>query len=103
MNLLEALLSSEKKAEEKKKILSEEFDITMTEILEKEIEDMCNLSKGVAQRGFQRGMEQGIEQGMLLAIQGLMKNKNLTADEAMTDLGIEESKRSMYTEKLKAN
>ena len=63
------------------------------------IYDMCNLSKGVEQKGFQRGMEQG----MLLAIQSLMKNRNLTADEAMRDLGIEESKRSIYAEKLKMN
>ena len=41
-----------------------------------------------------------MEQGMLLAIQSLMKNRNLTAEEAMTDLGIEESKRSIYVEKL---
>ena len=107
LNLLEVLLSSEKKAEEKKKVLAEEYDITMTEILERRIEEMCNLSKGVAERGFQRGVERGIqrgmEQGMLLAIQSLMKNKNLTADEAMRDLGIEESKRSIYAEKLKMN
>ena len=80
-------------------MLSEEFAITMTEILEGGIYDMCNLSKGVEQKGFRRGMEQG----MLLAIQSLMKNRNLTADEAMRDLGIEESKRSIYVEKLKMN
>lgn len=89
-------MPSEKTAEEKTKVLSEEFAITMTEILEGGIFEMCNLSKGVEQKGFQRG----VEQGMLLAIQSLMKNKNLTAEEAMTDLGIEESKRSIYAEKL---
>ena len=99
LKLLEVPLSSEKAAEEKTKVLSEEFDITMTEILEGGIYEMCNLSKGVEQKGFQRG----VEQGMLLAIQSLMKNKNLTAEEAMTDLGIEGAERSMYAEKLKMN
>lgn len=76
LKLLEVLLSSEKAAEEKTKVLSEEFDITMTEILEGGIYEMCNLSKGVEQKGFQRGLEQGIQQereaGTLRPIQNLM-------------------------------
>lgn len=107
LNLLEVLLSSEKKAEEKKKVLSEEYDITMTEILERGIEEMCNLSKGVDQRGFQRGMEQGIQQereaGTLRSIQSLMKTLHLTAEQAMEALEIEDSKRNRYAEQLKAN
>ena len=41
------LLSSEKEAEEKKKILQDDFDIAMTKTLESEVSVMCNLSKGV--------------------------------------------------------
>lgn len=93
-----------KEADEKKKILSGEFGIAMTKTMEGEILEMCNLSKGIEDKGFQRGViqgiEQGIEQGMLLAIQSLMKNKRLTVEEAMADLAIEESKRAMYAKKL---
>lgn len=107
LKLLEVLLSSEKAAEEKTKVLSEEFDITMTEILEGGIYEMCNLSKGVEQKGFQRGMEQGIQQereaGTLRSIQNLMETLHLTVEQAMDALKVEDSKRTVYAEKLKAN
>lgn len=107
LKLLEVLLSSEKAAEEKTKVLSEEFDITMTEILEGGIYEMCNLSKGVEQKGFQRGMEQGIQQereaGTLRSIQNLMGTLHLTVEQAMDALKVEDSKRTVYAEKLKAN
>ena len=104
LKLLEVLLSSEKAAEEKTKVLSEEFDITMTEILEGGIYEMCNLSKGVEQKGFQRGVEQGMERGIeqetLRSIQSLMKTLHLTAEQAMEALQIETAKRTIYAEKL---
>ena len=100
-------MPSEKTAEEKTKVLSEEFAITMTEILEGGIYDMCNLSKGVEQKGFQRGIEQGIQQereaGTLRSIQNLMDTLHLTAEQAMDALKVDTAKRSIYVEKLKMN
>ena len=58
LRLLDVLLSSDKKAEEKKIILENEFQIPMTETLEEEVEFMCNLSDGVEQKGIQKGIEQ---------------------------------------------
>lgn len=103
LKLLEVLLSPEKEAEEKKRVLSNEFDITMTETLERGIYEMCNLSKGVAERGFLRGMEQGMEQETLRSIQSLMETLHLTAEQAMEALKVEKFKRNLYAEKLKAN
>ena len=54
LRLLEVLLSSDKKADEKKEILERDFDIPMTEKLEGEVERMCNLSDGVEQNGIQK-------------------------------------------------
>lgn len=114
LKLLDMLLSSEKATEEKK-VLSEEFEITMTEILEGGIHEMCNLSKGVAEKGFRRGMEQGLQQGLeqgiqqereagtLRSIQSLMETLHLTAEQAMEALKVEDAQRGMYAEKLKAN
>lgn len=102
LKLLDMLLSSEKATEEKK-VLSEEFEITMTEILEGGIHEMCNLSKGVAEKGFRRGMEQGMEQETLRSIQSLMETLHLTAEQAMEALKVEDAQRGMYAEKLKAN
>lgn len=56
LRLLDVLLSSEKKAKEKKEILEKEFHIPMTERIEEEVEHMCNLSDGVENKGIQQGI-----------------------------------------------
>lgn len=48
----DVLFVNEKNAEEKKKILQDEFDIAMTEIMEREVLGMCNLNKGVYESGW---------------------------------------------------
>ena len=40
-----------REVEEKKKILQEDFAIEMTKTLESEVSTMCNLSKGVEEKG----------------------------------------------------
>ena len=62
--MLDVLLSSECKAEEKKQILEEEFAIQMSERVEEEVAQMCNLSQGIVERGIAQGMERGIAQGV---------------------------------------
>ena len=56
LRLLDVLLSSDKKAKEKKEILENEFQIPMTERMETEVKYMCNLSDGVEQRGIEKGV-----------------------------------------------
>ncbi len=68
LKLLDVLLSSDKKAEEKKKILQEEFHIEMTKELESEVSQMCNLSDGVEQKGIEKGIQKGIEKGIQVLI-----------------------------------
>ena len=55
LRLLEVLLSSDRNAEKKKKILQEEYGIEMTKKLDEEVSEMCNLSKGVEARGNPEG------------------------------------------------
>ena len=69
LRLLDVLLSSEKKAKEKKEILEKEFHIPMTERIEEEVEYMCNLSDGVENKG----IEQGIQQGIRLTVINMLK------------------------------
>ena len=64
LRMLDVLLSSECKAEEKKQILEEEFAIQMSERVEEEVAQMCNLSQGIVERGIAQGMERGIAQGI---------------------------------------
>lgn len=102
LKLLEVLLSSNRTAEEKIQILQEEFQIEMTETLENEVNDMCNLSKGIEERGIQKGLEkgletgrqQGLQKGRQESLQNLMKNMKLSTDQAMDILGIPEKERT---------
>lgn len=71
--LLSTLLSEELNAEDKKKILEQDFAIAMTEKIDKEVNEMCNYSKGIEERGIAKGMAQGMAQGMEL-IRHLIKD-----------------------------
>ena len=57
LRLLDVLLSSDKKAKEKKEILENEFQIPMIVKMEAAVEHMCNLSDGVEQKGIEKGIE----------------------------------------------
>ena len=57
-------MSGKRTAKEKKEILSEEFNLPMTEELESEVQSMCNLSQGIWQDGIKEGLEQGLERGI---------------------------------------
>lgn len=82
LRLLDVLLSSDKKAKEKKEILENDFQIPMTEKMEAEVEYMCNLSDGVEQREIQKGIEIGIEQGALSTLCDLVRDNLLSVEEA---------------------
>lgn len=106
-------LSSKKEAEEKKKILSDNFDIAMTKMLENEVPAMCNLSKGVEERGIAIGLEWGLEQSLesgikrgleietLNAIRNLIETLNLMDDQAMEALKVPEEEKFKYAGMLK--
>jgi hypothetical protein len=100
LKLLDVLLSSEREPDEKKRILENDFSIEMTKSLEREVSIMCNLSKGVEERGIAKGMSQGITKGVLSSIQNLMESMSWSADQAMNALKIPEEERSKYAEQL---
>lgn len=55
IKFLGVLFQNELSAREKKDILERDFDIPMTETFESEVDDMCNLSQGVAEEAMQQG------------------------------------------------
>lgn len=101
LKLLDVLLSSEKEPEEKKKILQNDFDIKMTRRLEREVSELCNLSKGVEENGIKKGIKEGIKEGILTSIQNLMESMNWTAEQAMEALKVPEAEWSQYESRLK--
>ena len=70
---------------------------------------MCNLSKGVEERGIARGLAQGLEQGLergletgtLNAIRNLMETMKLTAEQAMEALKVPGAEKVKYAGMLK--
>ena len=63
LKLLTVLFASPKTLEEKKFIISNEFDIKMNSDMEQEVDEMCNLSDGVYEAGKAAGMAAGIAAG----------------------------------------
>ena len=55
IKFLGVLFQNELSAREKKDILEIDFNIPMTETFESEVDDMCNLSQGVAEKAMQQG------------------------------------------------
>ncbi len=96
LKLLGVLLSSDIKADDKQKILEQDFGIPMTEKLERKVFEMCNLSEFVMEKGMQKGMEKGMEKGIAVSIQRLMEKLGLTSDQAMDMLCIPESDQPKY-------
>jgi len=76
--------------------LHDDFDIEMAKALESEVSIMCNLSKGVEEKG----INIGVERQTLLSVQNLMETLKLTAEQAMAALKIPESKCPKYADMM---
>ena len=63
LKLLTVLFASQKTLEEKKFIISNEFDIKMNSDMAQEVDEMCNLSDGVYEAGKAAGMAKGQAEG----------------------------------------
>lgn len=68
---------------------------------------MCNLSKGVWEKGMEAGMEAGRKEGaaqtMLNSIKNLMETLGLTIDQAMSALKVPDADQPKYLEALKGH
>ena len=109
IKFLGVLFQNELSAREKKDILERDFNIPMTETFESEVNDMCNLSQGVAeeamqkgiekgrQEGIQKGIEQGLQQGRIHALIELVNDGVLTIEKATEKAGmsVEEFRNAM--------
>lgn len=69
IKFLGVLFQNELSAREKKDILERDFNIPMTETFESEVDDMCNLSQGVAEEAMQKGIEKGRQEGIQKGIE----------------------------------
>ncbi len=100
LRMLDVLLSNETSETEKRKILQDDYDIQMTRTMEQEVSVMCNLSKGVMEKGMAKGRAEGMADGILSAIKNLVKNMGVSVEQAMSVLEIPEAEQQKYMDLL---
>ena len=98
LRMLDVLLSNETSEAEKRKILQDDYDIQMTQTMEREVSVMCNLSKGV----LEKGRAEGVAENTLTSIKNLMETLGLSLEAAMAALKIPEADRPKYAKQLDA-
>ena len=119
LKLLGTLLVSAASAEDKQRILRDEFAIATDRDIDEKVLNMCNLSRGVEARGIKKGriegriegrseglregLSKGRSEGVLASICNLMESMGWGITEAMNALRIPESERQGYINKLSQN
>ena len=96
LRMLDVLLSTETSEVEKRRILQDDYDIQMTQTMEREVSAMCNLSQGVMKKGLEKGRAEGI----LSSIKNLIKNMGVSVEQAMSLLEVPEVERQKYMDLL---
>ena len=96
IRMLDVLLSNETSEAEKRKILQDDYDIQMTQTMEQEVSVMCNLSKGV----MEKGVAKGVAENTLASIKNLMETLGLSIEDAMAALKVPENDRPKYAKQL---
>ena len=86
--MLDVLLSLDIKPGEKKRVLQEEFDVSMTQEMESEAESMCNLSQGIEDRA------------TVNTLIKMMKNSNMSLEECMNMIEVPDYQRKVYQEMI---
>lgn len=67
------------------RILEEDFHIKMTLALEREVSLMCNLSKGIEEKGIEKGIQKGLDRGITAMILTL-KELQISSDPHKMDV-----------------
>lgn len=92
--MLEDLLSSKDKGL-KKKLMTDEYKMVMTTKLERSVDDMCNLSTVVEEKGIQKGIEEGetLLASLMSKLYGLGRD-----DDAKLAVNDEKARKKFYEE-----
>ena len=95
LKLLNVLLSTETGSQDKCQILEENFHIRMTQTLESEVSLMCNLSKGVEEKGIEKGRQEGII-AMVSALKDLQIADSIILNKIQEKFHLAEETAKMY-------
>ena len=89
LKLLDVLLSSDTKLEQKKEILEKDFNIPMSASISEEANVMCNLGEGIREQAY----EQAYEQARVEAVLNMMESLKLSAEDVIKAMGIPDKER----------
>lgn len=113
LRMLDVLLTSSKTVGEKREILKSDFDIEMTDEMNEEVSIMCNLSQGIFEKGYKMGKEQAMKEirekeieigrmiGIAISLRNVMKNLDMTEEQAMAALCIPQDEQDKYKSLLR--
>lgn len=107
LRLLDILLTDKLNPAQKEELLKKDYKISPTISLREEMENMCNLSYAIEERGIEKGIKKGIEKGIekgikkgiekgikkgeamavVACVERLMANMNMPLEEACANLG----------------
>ena len=100
LKLLNVLLSTETGSQDKCQILEEDFHIRMTQTLESEVSLMCNLSKGVEEKGIQKGIQKGLDKGitaMILTLKELQISSDIILEQIREKFDLTEETAKIFS------
>ena len=104
LGMLNTLLSDTMSSSERIEILDKKFDFDMSPDDKKEVSEMCNVSRGVLDKGMALGRKEGITLGMdkstLNSISKMVATFNVTIDQAMDILEVPDEKREYYKSQI---
>ncbi len=89
-------------AEDKKYQLGKNYGIMMTRAIGKEVDGMCDLSKGVRAEGIAEGLEKGRVEMAISMVIGFMKTTNKSMDEVMDMADVDKTIRPKVEKAIKA-
>ena len=100
--LLNTLLSPDMPVEEKKRILEEEFQMKLENELEKAVNEMCNLSEAIEERGISKGINKGISRVVSVLVKTCKEfgmSKEMTSKKVKVELSLSQKKAAAYVNK----
>ncbi len=108
LRFLDILFSKDLTRAERKHMLTEQFDMDMSNSMEREVEQMCNLSQGFVEEGKLLGREegraeghkQGLTEGRLETLKNLMQTTGWSFEVAADALKLPEKERVLFRKKL---
>ena len=105
IRMLDVLLSQDLTETEKQNVLGGDYNIPMTDAIEKELAMTCNLSEGIWEEGWEAGKAEGLAkgkaEGLAESLKNLMEAMGWSLDQSMSALKIPPEEKEKYANLLR--